>query len=238
MDLKEKAAVVTGASKGIGRAIAVALARAGANVSVSARSKDLLESTADEIRAQGVEVHSFAGDMRNEANIREFISGTVQKFGRLDVLVNNAGIGHFHRIIDMPLESWDEMFDLNVRGLFIATRESLPHLRNAGESVIVNIASIAAKNAFVSGGGYAPSKHAVLAFSRCLMLEERDNGVRVLAICPGSVRTNFFDPQHEEMAPRFEKMLRPEDVAKAILEMIRMPQRAMISEVDIRPTNP
>ena len=125
-----------------------------------------------------------------------------------------------------------------VRGLFIATREALPHLRDAGESVVVNVASLAGKNAFVNGGGYAATKHAVVGFSRCLMLEERKNGIRVLTICPGSVATNFFDDHHDTFDPKRERILQSEDVAESIIHMIKLPQRAMVSEIDIRPSNP
>jgi 3-oxoacyl-[acyl-carrier protein] reductase len=134
------------------------------------------------------------------------------------------------------------MFNLNVRGFFIATREALPYLRKQGEGVIVNVVSLAGKNAFVGGGGYAASKHAVLGFTRCLMLEERKNGIRGLAICPGSVDTYFFQvqqgPGETRMTPNLEKVLKSGDIADTILHMIRMPQRALISEVDIRPSNP
>lgn len=237
MVIKGKTAVVTGASKGIGKAIAIALAEEGANVAISARSGDLLERVAEDIGARGVSGYPFVGDMTSEEEIKKFVAGAAERFGRLDILVNNAGTGYFHPIADFPTEEWDVMFNLNVRGLFITTRECLPHLRRSTESAIVNIASIAGKNFFKSGGGYAASKHAVLAFSRCLMLEERDNGVRVLAICPGSVRTEFFD-SHDLSSERLESMLRPEDVAQSVVHMIMMPQRAMVSEIDIRPTNP
>jgi 3-oxoacyl-[acyl-carrier protein] reductase len=122
--------------------------------------------------------------------------------------------------------------------LFIATREALPHLRRAGESVVVNVASLAGKNALVGGGGYAASKHAVLGFSRCLMLEERKHGVRVLAICPGSVATHFSGDRHLDDPERRKRITQPEDVAESILHMIRLPQRALVSEIDLRPTNP
>jgi 3-oxoacyl-[acyl-carrier protein] reductase len=102
----------------------------------------------------------------------------------------------------------------------------------------VNVASLAGKNAFVNGGGYAATKHAVIGFSRCLMLEERKNNVRVLVICPGSVDTPFFDGHHDTFDPKRERILKPEDVAESILHMIELPQRAMVSEIDIRPTNP
>jgi 3-oxoacyl-[acyl-carrier protein] reductase len=238
MILKDKVAIVTGASKGIGKSIALTLARQGMHLAISARNKGLLEETGSEIRNSGARCSAFAGDMSREEDIRSFIQSVISEFGRLDVLVNNAGMGHFRPVCDLTTAEWDEMFNLNVRGLFLLTRECLPHLRKSGESVIVNVASLAGKNAFVNGAGYAATKHAVLGFSRCLMLEERNNGVRVLAICPGSVDTSFStNPKKPADAGR-EKILRPEDVADSILHMLQLPQRAMVSEIDIRPTNP
>ena len=238
MEIRNKIACITGASKGIGKETALALAHKGASIAISARSKDLLERTAEEAQSYGVKVFSFVGDMSVEDEIKIFISETINNLGGLDILINNAGFGLFYPIADFPTKEWDEMFNLNVRGLFITTREALPHLRKAGESVIVNIASLAGKNAFVNGGGYAATKHAVLGFSRCLMLEERKNGVRVLAICPGSVATNFFDEHHDKFDPKRDRILKGEDVAESIVHMILLNQRAMVSEIDIRPTNP
>ena len=242
MDIKHKVAVVTGASKGIGRVTALALANAGADVAVSARSDGLLESLAEEFRQADHNILTYTGDMSSESDIQEFIRATVDRFGRIDILINNAGVGHFFPVAEMPTQVWDEMFNLNVRGLFLTTREALPYLRKAGEAVIVNVVSLAGKNAFVGGGGYAATKHAVLGFSRCLMLEERKNNIRVLAICPGSVDTYFFQgqrsPDINRSTTEMEKALKPEDIADTILHTIRMPQRAMISEIDIRPSNP
>ena len=238
MQLQNKVAIVTGASKGIGRATALALAKAGAHLAISARTQHLLETVAADIRKMGRRCFAFTGDMSVEADIRRFVQQTVEHFGRLDILINNAGLGIFRPIAEMTTEEWDTMFNLNVRGLFIATRECLPYLRKAGESVVVNVVSLAGKNAFVNGGGYAATKHAVLGFSRCLMLEERKHGVRVLAICPGSVATHFFDDHHSPDDPKKQRILQAEDVAESILHMIKMPQRAMVSEIDIRPTNP
>jgi 3-oxoacyl-[acyl-carrier protein] reductase len=238
MELKNKVVCITGASKGIGRATALAMAREGAAIAISARGRDHLEAVAADARALGVRVYSYAGDMGVEKDIKSFISGTKKELGALDILINNAGFGFFHTIADFPTKDWDDMFNLNVRGLFIATREALPYLREASESAVINVASLAGKNAFVNGGGYAATKHAVLGFSRCLMLEERKNSLRVLAICPGSVATNFFDDHHETMDPKRERILQAEDVAESIIHMLKLPQRAMVSEIDIRPSNP
>ena len=237
MDIKGKTAIVTGASRGIGRAIAIALAKKGANVALSARTADKLEEVAVAVREHGVDALPFAGDMASEGDIRKFIDAGVSQFGGVDILVNNAGIGHFGPVAEMTTEQWDEMFNLNVRGLFIATREALPHLRKAGESVVVNVASVAGKNHFAGGAGYASTKHAVRAFSHCLLLEERTHGVRVLSINPGSVYTDFFDG-HNVSEERIASMLHVDDIADSVLAMIHLPQRAMISEIDIRPSDP
>ena len=238
MEIRNKVACITGASKGIGKETALALAHKGASIAISARSRDFLERTAEEAESYGIKVFSFVGDMSVENDIKEFISETISQLGGLDILINNAGIGHFYPVADFPTKDWDEIFNLNMRGLFITTREALPHLRKAGESVVVNVASLAGKNAFVGGGGYAASKHAVIGFSRCLMLEERKNGIRVMVICPGSVATSFSDGHHDKFDPRRERILKGEDVAESIVHMIRQNQRAMVSEIDIRPTNP
>lgn len=237
MDLNNKVAVITGASKGIGRATAMALAAKGAALALSARSEKLLLETAKETEDLGSRTFCFSGDMSKEDEIKKFIRQSVFHFGHIHILINNAGIGHFHTIAEMPTERWDRMFNLNVRGAFIATREAIPFLRKAGQSAVVNIISLAGKNAFAEGGGYAASKHALLAFSRCLMLEERENGIRVLALCPGSVSTRFNHPDPQFSSKR-DRMLSGEDVAQAVICALQFPQRAMVSEIDIRPTNP
>ncbi|MCB0282295.1 MAG: SDR family NAD(P)-dependent oxidoreductase [Calditrichae bacterium] len=236
MDILNKVAIVTGASKGIGRRTAELLAEKGAKLAISARSKDLLNEVAAQLPT---ETFVFAGDMSDEQDIKKFVDQTQQKFGRIDILINNAGLGIFQPIAETTTENWDTMFNLNVRGLFLCTRESLPYLRRSEDSVIVNVASLAGKNAVPGGAGYAATKHAVLGFSRTLMLEERKNGVRVLAICPGSVDTEFFDPNRVRSTPRDPgKILKANDVASSIVHMIELPANAMLSEIDIRPSNP
>jgi 3-oxoacyl-[acyl-carrier protein] reductase len=234
MQIKDKVALITGASKGIGKATAMALAKSGARTVLVARSEALLKSTVSEISALGQACLFHAADLCEEKAADEIIEKTVAGFGGIDILINNAGVGYFNPISDLSTSDWDAMFTLNIRGLFLMTRSCLPHLRAAGESVIVNIASLAGKNAFIGGGGYAATKHAVVGFSRCLMLEERKNGVRVLLMCPGSVDTNFFAGRSKNT----ERILKPEDVAESIIHMIKLPQRAMLSEIDIRPTDP
>ncbi|MFQ5640541.1 MAG: SDR family oxidoreductase [bacterium] len=235
--LDNKIAIVTGAGKGIGRATALALAREGASLVIASRTMADLQSLAKEIGNLGRKALPFEADLTRESEIKRLVQETASKFGGIDILVNNAGIGRFGRIEDLSTLDWDEMFEINLRSMFICTREALPYLKRRPESFIINVASLAGKNAFIGGAGYAASKWGVLAFSKCLMLEERKAGVRVLAICPGSVDTHFF--QHPSLPkPDRSKILRPEDVAETIVHAIKLPHNAMVSEIDIRPTNP
>lgn len=237
MNLQNKTALVTGGSRGIGRAIALSLAKEGSKVMLAARHEEDLNNVAKEIRNRGGEASIFVANMRDENSIREMIAATVSEFGGLDVLVNNAGLGHFAPVAEMTTAQWDEMFEVNLRGVFIATREALPHLRKQMESFVVNIASLAGKNTFLNGGGYTATKWGLRAFSQCLMLEERKNGVRVLVLCPGSVDTSFGHPAGG-VPKAAREIIKPEDVAETIVMALKMPQRSMVSEIDLRPTNP
>lgn len=237
MELKNKVALITGAGKGIGRATALVLAKEGAHVVVASRTMLDLQSLGREIGNMGRKVLPVETDISRESEVKRLIQTTIDKFAGLDILVNNAGIGRFGRVEELSTQDWDDMFEVNLRGMFICTREALPYLKRRSESFVVNIASIAGKNFFVGGSGYAATKWGVLAFSKCLMLEERNAGVRVLAICPGSVDTHFF--HHPSLPkPNREKILKPEDVAQTIVEAIKLPQRAMVSEIEIRPSSP
>jgi 3-oxoacyl-[acyl-carrier protein] reductase len=238
MDISHKVALVTGASKGIGRAVAIALAQRKAHVVICARDKKRLDDTARMIEAVGSKVCVIVADLRQKESIDHVVQKAVDTFGTIDILINNAGLGYFAKISELTVDQWDAMFALNVRSVFLLTQQALPHLRNQGESVILNVVSLAGKNAFVGGTGYAATKHALLGFSRCLMLEERANGVRVMAICPGSVDTHFFDDHADRENIKQIKILNADDIAATIVNMISMPQHALISEVDIRPTNP
>lgn len=238
MELKNKIALVTGAGRGIGRAITLALAKEGAQLVLAARRQQELETVAQEVRAMNSAAFIIPTDMREEAQIHAMLAKTIEHFGALHVLVNNAGLGHFKTVAEMTTAQWDEMFSVNLRGVFLATREALPHLRKAGESFVINIASLAGKNTFVNGSGYAATKWGLRAFSQCLMLEERQHGVRVLVVCPGSVDTEFAAGRTGSPHSQKKEIVLPEDVAATIVMSIKMPQRAMVSEIDIRPTNP
>jgi NADP-dependent 3-hydroxy acid dehydrogenase YdfG len=153
------------------------------------------------------------------------------------VLVNNAGVALLKPFAELSLDEWDTTMATNVRSLFLVTREVLPGMRQRQRGAIVNIASVAGKSGFAGGTAYTASKHAVLGFSRSLMLEVRTDRIRVISVCPGSVDTPLMREQ-KVLTPRMDRILRPEDVAETVLAALHLPERALVSEVEVRPTAP
>ena len=176
-------------------------------------------------------------DVRDEAQVAAFAERVRRDLGTPTIVVNNAGLGKFAPVAEMSVETWDAVIETNLRGMFLVTRAFLPAMLSAARGTIVNIASTAARNGREGGGAYSASKHGVLGFSKSLLLEVRQKNVRVLAVCPGSVDTDFWSAPGITAIPA-ERMLQPEDVAQIILDAIALPERAMVSELDIRPTNP
>jgi len=236
MNLPGTLCVVTGATEGIGRSIAAALCRAGAHVAICARTAANVDATVAELRAAGCDAIGQACDVGDEESVARFATFVARERGDTAVLVNNAGIGRFAPLAELSLVDWDLTMATNLRSLFLVTRALLPGVfRTRG--AIVNIASLAGKNGFEGGTAYCASKHAVLGFSKSLMFEVRKQGVRVLAVCPGSVATPFMDKQ-TRMHPNRDKVLKPDDVAQAVVAALTLPDHAMVSELDLRPTNP
>lgn len=230
-------ALVTGATEGIGRATALALGRAGYRVGICSRTIEKVEATLAELRAQGVTAAGAAADVADPDQVRHLVDQVRGTLGEIDVLVNNAGVLIARPIEELTLEDWDVTMATNLRGLYLTTRLVLPGMRTRRQGTIVNVASLAGRNGFVGGSAYSASKHAVLGFSRSLMLEVRKDNVRVIAICPGSVATGMLRDQ-AMLKPDHERILRPEDVAASILHVLTLPTGALVSELDIRPTNP
>jgi NAD(P)-dependent dehydrogenase (short-subunit alcohol dehydrogenase family) len=230
-------AFVTGATQGIGRATAFALGRAGYRVGVCARTALKVEALVAELRAEGIEAAGAAADVADPEQIRRAVARVVEQLGEVGVLVNNAGVLIARPFEELTLEDWDVTMATNLRSLYLVTREVLPGMRRRREGTIVNVASLAGRNGFAGGTAYTASKHAVLGFARSLMLEVRKDGVRVVTVCPGSVDTGMLVDQ-PMLTPNRERILQPEDVADAILHAVRLPGRALVSELDIRPTNP
>lgn len=230
-------ALVTGATEGIGRATALALGRAGFAVAVSARTASRVEALVAELTAAGIRAVGRAADVGDPGAVTglvEYVAGTL---GPIGTLVNNAGVMVPRPFVDTSLDEWDLTFATNVRGLAIVTRAVLPAMLDAGEGDIVNIASLAGKNGVPGAAAYSASKHAVLGLSRSLMLELRPHGIRVIAICPGSVDTRMLREQGH-FTPAFDRILQPDDVAAAVVGALRLPPRATVSELDVRPARP
>jgi 3-oxoacyl-[acyl-carrier protein] reductase len=230
-------ALITGATHGIGRATAFALGRAGYRIGACARSAGEVDSLVSELQAAGIDAAGSAADVSRADQVTGVIERVSGALGEIGVLVNNAGVLIARPIEELTLEDWDTTMATNLRGPFLMTRAVLPAMRARRQGTIVNVASLAARNGFAGGSAYVASKHAVLGFGRALMLELRKEGIRVITVCPGSVDTGMLSDQpmlHSDPA----RILQPEDVAETILHALRLPERAMVSEVDIRPSNP
>lgn len=239
--MRDTLAVITGATEGIGRAIAVHLGRAGVRLAICARTAHTVDATIAALRAERFDAIGVPCNVADPAAVGAFAEFVGKERGDAAVLVNNAGIGRFRPLEELSLEDWDETIAVNLRSLYLVTRAFLPGLKRAavarGSASIVNIASLAGRNGFEGGTAYCASKHAVLGFSKALMLEVRKQQIRVIAICPGSVATPFMDKQ-DRLRPNRERVLTADDVAQAVVSTLTLPDRAMVSELDIRPTNP
>jgi 3-oxoacyl-[acyl-carrier protein] reductase len=230
-------ALVTGATEGIGRATAFALGRAGFAVGVCARTASKVAALLADLRQAGIEAAGRPTDVGNPDEVDRMVAEVEGQLGPVDVLVNNAGVLIGKKLEDLTLEDWDVTMATNVRSLFLVIRRVLPGMRERRYGTIVNVASVSGKSGFVGGTAYAASKHAVMGFSRSLMLETRRDGVRVVAICPGSVATAMLQDQ-PLLRSDPARILQPEDVAESILLAVRLPARALVNELEIRPTDP
>jgi NAD(P)-dependent dehydrogenase (short-subunit alcohol dehydrogenase family) len=232
MEIRGAAALVTGAGRGIGRAIAAGLARCGALVTAVARTKSELDSLVAEIRASGGQAQAFPADLRAPAAAEAAVQAAVSAHGRLQILVNNAGVGSAANLADTTDAQWDEILTTNLTAVFRLTRAALPHLTNGGGHVFM-ISSLAGSNPIVGLSAYCASKAALDHLAACLMLEVRQQGVKVTTIAPGSVDTSFGGMPRDA-----SWMLTPEDVARTVLDLLATRDDAHLSRVEMRPARP
>jgi NAD(P)-dependent dehydrogenase (short-subunit alcohol dehydrogenase family) len=229
----ERAALVTGGSSGIGLAIARALGEDGYGVTISARRPDKLEAAANELAGAGLDVHHVAAQMTEESEIAGLFAAHAERFGRLDVLVNNAGVGIGEAMEQITAKKLDIQIGANLRGLILATREGLPALREAGaehgKALIVNTASIAGKTGQAWLSVYSATKAGVVGFSQATQKECDGQGIQVTALCPGFVDTPMTEFVREHVAQ--EEMIRPEDIAEAVRFLLRTSPACMVPEV-------
>lgn len=230
LSLRRKVALITGASQGIGLAIARALAEEGCNLVITSRKEDTLAKARKKL---GARVLTSICDVRDPVSVQNLMTAVKSRFHRLDILINNAGVAHPNlNVHDLPLDSWREVIDTNLTGMFLVTRAALP-LMNSG-AVIVNNLSIAAQRVFPGSSAYNASKHGALGFTNTLREELREKGIRVIALLPGATDTaiwNTFWPD----APR-KKMMRPETVAQAVVNALVLPTESTVEELVIMPS--
>jgi 3-oxoacyl-[acyl-carrier protein] reductase len=236
-DLQGRVAVVTGATKGIGRAIAEALAAAGASVVVAARTDEDVQATARDLagRLGSGGAVGIAADVGHHEDCQRLIAGAVDAYGRLDILINNAGVGAFAPVADMDVATWDRVIRTNLDSLFYCCHEAIPRLRAAGGGWIINIGSLAGKNAFPGGAAYNASKFGLIGFSEALMQEVRHDRIRVSYIMPGSVATDF---SHPTPGTSDDWKTQPEDIADIVLDLLATPDRTLPSRIEVRPSMP
>ncbi len=228
-----KVAVVTGASKGIGKALAFAFARAGAKVVLAARTRDTLEQVTAELRASGTEALAVPTDVTNADAVKQLIQQTLDTYQHVDILINNAGIGHFGPVIDFDPDDWDTVLNSNLKAVYLCAKYALPAMLEKGSGQIINVLSIAAKVAFEASGAYCAAKAGALALTKVLASEVRQQNIRVTAVLPGSVHTPFWDniPEH----PDFEQMLTPEHVADTVISVCQQPLGMVTEEIVVMP---
>ena len=231
-------AIVTGGSKGIGLGIARAFVARGMQVVISARNERELAKAVDELGV-GDRVAAVAADVQRAEDADRLIKETVARFGGLDVLVNNAGLGTFARVADMSIEAWRQVIDTNLSGVFYCCHAAIPELRRRGGGYIVNISSLAGKNSFVGGAAYCASKAGLNAFSEALMQELRYDNIRVSYVMPGSVATDFGGVDgNDRNSPNDSWKLTADDVARVVVDLVTTDSRALASRVEMRPSKP
>ena len=237
-ELDGRAAIVTGGSRGIGYAIAAALVAGGSRVAITGRNPAHLESAAKRLgeAARGAaDVITIAGDVGRARDAAEAIDQTVRRFGGLDILINNAGIGTFGNVADMSVEAWDTLIQTNLSGVFYCSHAAIPHLKRRGNGWIINISSLAGKNPFAGGAAYCASKAALNAFSEALMQEVRYDNIRVSYLMPGSVASGFAGRGESGEA---SWKISPGDVADLVVHLVTFPSRSLPSRIELRPSRP
>jgi 3-oxoacyl-[acyl-carrier protein] reductase len=230
--LAGKVALITGASRGIGFAIARRLGRMGARVSICGRDQEKLDQSASSLRGEGIETLAVQTDVTRGDQISSLIHKTQQEFGSIDILVNNAGVGLFGPFHEFGESDWNRVMDTNLKSVFLACRAVAPEMIRRRTGHIINISSLAGKNTFANGAIYCASKWGLMGLTGSMAEDLRGYGIRVSAVCPGSVATEFSGQGGKDPS----KILQPDDVGHAVAALVTQAAGSFISEVHIRPT--
>ena len=230
--LNGKVAIVTGAGRGIGRSIALSLAQHGARISLAARTVTELQNVKMEIESCGGQAVIFPTDLSREEDSIALIHKSFERFKRLDILINNAGLGIFTPLVETTLEQWEQLMAVNARGPFLLCREAIPYLKLQDRSFIINIISVAGFKGYVNQSIYSASKHAVLGMTKALAREVQRNGIRVHAVCPSGVDTRIVE-QLNSTTDRSE-LMKPEEIAEIVLFLLTRQGNAVIDELRVR----
>lgn len=236
-DLRTKCALVTGGTKGIGYGIAEALLKEGINVAITGRNKNSAEEAAQKLNANGNDRAQAIGveaDVRNYKSQQEAIKITVEAFGGIDILIANAGLGHFASVEDLTIEQWNETIDTNLTGPFYTLKAGLEQLKK-NKGYYISISSLAGTNFFKGGSAYNASKFGLTGFSQAAMLDLRDYGIKISTIMPGSVSTHFNGNEPDE---KDAWKIQQEDIGKLVVDLIKMNPRTLPSKIEVRPTTP
>lgn len=236
--MKNKVALITGGSKGIGYGVAMALLQQGVRVAITSRSLTNAEKAAKELaEATAGETLGMKADVRNYIDQQEAVRTTVEKFGQLDYVIANAGVGHYANITELTDKEWKETIDTNLTGVFYSIKSSVEELKKS-KGYFISISSLAGTNFFAGGAAYNASKFGVTGFTQALMLDLRQEGISVSTIMPGSVSTHFNGNDPEQHVEKDAWKIQKEDIGEIVVDLFKMNKRALPSKIEIRPAQP
>ncbi|GAB6990711.1 3-ketoacyl-ACP reductase [Paenibacillus pini] len=238
MDLKEKSAIITGAGKGIGLAVATSLAKEGVNLGLISRTESDLTALRDSLTKEyGVNVYTATADVSIRSEVETAVASLKKELGAIDILINNAGIAAFGTVVDMDPEQWESILRINLMGTYHMSRAVLPTMIEQNCGNIINISSTAGEKGFATGSAYCASKFAVMGLTESLLQEVRKNNIRVVALTPSTVNTDLARNNDLKIGDE-DRMMQPEDVAELALATLKLPQRVFIKTAGIWTTNP
>lgn len=235
MELSGKTAIITGGSKGIGLGIAQAMLDQGMQVVITGRNRQSIDEAVELLsKSGGKRVSGVVSDVRHLASEENVVIETIQKYGQVDVLIANAGVGHFAPIEEMTTEQWNDVIDINLTGVFHSVKACVPALKKT-RGYIITIASLAGTNFFAGGAAYNASKFGLVGFTQAVMLDLRNSGIKTTTIMPGSVATYFNNRIPSE---KDAWKIQPEDIGQMVIDLLKLPARTMPSKVEVRPSMP